>query len=358
MSYSKKIKILFLLPSLSAGGAERVMSFVSQNINKNKFHPILLIAGYEKDTVYDVSNVEVVYLNKSRILTALPSVIFFFKKFKPQIVVSSIAHVNTAMGKLSPFFPNTKFIGREATVLSQRKNETKSRKRSIAYIISNGFEKLDAIICQSKDMAEDMVTNYGVSRKKIKVINNPISNLPPAKSNSLNGIPNHFITVGRLTEIKGHIRLLNILSKLNRPFNYTIVGDGNLKEDIFKKADELGIKENITHIPYTNDVNKYISENDLFLQGSFVEGFPNALLESCVVGTPVVAFKAPGGTKEIVETDINGFIVDTEEEYLNILNRELHFDSNSVRASVLKKFNQEIILNQYEDLFQNIIMGS
>jgi len=358
MSYSKKIKILFLLPTLSAGGAERVMSFVSQNINKNKFHPILLIAGYEKDTVYDVSNVEVVYLNKSRILTALPSIIFFFKKFKPQIVVSSIAHVNTAMGKLSPFFPNTKFIGREATVLSQRKNETKSRKRSIAYIISNGFEKLDAIICQSKDMAEDMVTNYGVSRKKIKVINNPISNLPPAKSNSLNGIPNHFITVGRLTEIKGHIRLLNILSKLNRPFNYTIVGDGNLKEDIFKKADELGIKENITHIPYTNDVNKYISENDLFLQGSFVEGFPNALLESCVVGTPVVAFNAPGGTKEIVETDINGFIVDTEEEYLNILNRELHFDSNSVRASVLKKFNQEIILNQYEDLFQNIIMGS
>ena len=358
MSYSKKIKILFLLPSLSAGGAERVMSFVSQNINKNKFHPILLIAGYEKDTVYDVSNVEVVYLNKSRILTALPSIIFFFKKFKPQIVVSSIAHVNTAMGKLSPFFPNTKFIGREATVLSQRKNETKSRKRSIAYIISNGFEKLDAIICQSKDMAEDMVTNYGVSRKKIKVINNPISNLPPAKSNSLNGIPNHFITVGRLTEIKGHIRLLNILSKLNRPFNYTIVGDGNLKEDIFKKADELGIKENITHIPYTSEVNKYISENDLFLQGSFVEGFPNALLESCVVGTPVVAFKAPGGTKEIVETDINGFIVDTEEEYLNILNRDLNFDPNSVRASVLKKFNQEIILNQYEDLFQNIITGS
>ena len=80
-----------------------------------------------KDTVYDVSNIEVVYLNKSRILTALPAIIFFFRKFKPQIVISSIAHVNTAMGKLSPLFPKTKFVGREATVLSQRKNETKSR---------------------------------------------------------------------------------------------------------------------------------------------------------------------------------------------------------------------------------------
>ena len=81
MSTSTKIRILFLLPSLSAGGAERVMSFVSQNINKHKFHPVLLIAGFKKDTVYDVSNIEVVYLNKSRILTALPAIIFFFRKF-------------------------------------------------------------------------------------------------------------------------------------------------------------------------------------------------------------------------------------------------------------------------------------
>ena len=54
-----QIKIFFILPSLKAGGAERVISFVSQNIDKDKFKPYLLVAGFEKDSVYDVSNIEV-----------------------------------------------------------------------------------------------------------------------------------------------------------------------------------------------------------------------------------------------------------------------------------------------------------
>lgn len=356
MKSSPKIKIIFLLPSLSAGGAERVMSFVSQNIDKQKFHPILLIAGYKKDTVYDVSNIEVVYLNKSRILTAIPAIFIFLKKFKPHIVVSSIAHVNTAMGKLSPLFKKTKFIGREATVLGQRKNEPKLRKRSITNLISNGFENLDAIICQSKDMAEDMITNFGISEQKIYVINNPISNLPPLKKGSLDGQPLRFITVGRLSKVKGHARILKILAKLNRTFQYTIIGDGDLKDDILSEAEKLGIKDNITHIPYTQEVNKYLSEHDFYLQGSFVEGFPNALLESCVIGTPVLAFNAPGGTKEIIEESVNGFMVESEDEYLEILNKELNFEPEIVRNSVTSKFNQEIILSKYEELFENILV--
>ena len=343
------------MPSLSPGGAERVISFVSQNIDKNRFHPILLVAGFEKDSVYNVSNVEVKYLNKPRILTALPSRIKTIKSLKPHIVVSSIAHVNTAMAMVSPFFKQTKFIGREATVLGQRKNEKKARKWSPAYLLPNGFEKLDALICQSRDMAEDMITNFNIPKEKIHVINNPISNLPPVKTKGSNSIPRRFITVGRLTEVKGHLRLLDILSKLNTPFEYTIIGDGPLKDEIFAKAEALGISKNIQHIPFTDQVNDFIAKHDLYLQGSYVEGFPNALLESCVVGTPVLAFKAPGGTKEIVEDGINGYLAENEDDYLEKLHSEFNMEPEDVRESVYKKFNREVILQQYEDLFQNVL---
>lgn len=355
MNNQQKIKILFILPSLSAGGAERVISFVSQNINKEKFHPILLVAGFVSDAVYDVSNVEVKYLNKPRILTALPTIIATIKKLKPNIVVSSIAHVNTAMAFISPFFKRTKFIGREATVLGQRKNEKKVRKWSPFHLLPNGFKNLDALICQSQDMAKDMIDNFEISKDKIHVINNPISNLPSVKEKATASTPRKFITVGRLTEVKGHMRLLEILSKLNEPFIYTIIGDGGLKDDIFNKAKALNIFDAIKHIPFTNEVNDFLAENDLFLQGSFVEGFPNALLESCVVGTPVLAFKAPGGTKEIVENGVNGYLVSNEEEYLERLKDDFNFNPEDVRESVYKKFNQETILQQYEDLFQNIV---
>ncbi|WP_296386370.1 glycosyltransferase [Winogradskyella sp.] len=355
MNNKPKIKIIFLLPSLVAGGAERVISFVAQSIDKEKFDPILLVAGFEKDSAYDVSNVNVIYLDKPRILTALPSIILKLIKLKPSIVVSSISHVNTAMSMISPLFRKTKFIGREATVLSKRKNEKKSRKWSPAYLLPNGFKNLDMLICQSQDMAEDMISNFEVPKHKVCVINNPISNLPPVKQKALQSDVKKFITVGRLTEVKGHARILEMLSKLKVPFKYTLVGDGGLKDEIFEKAKALAIDNHITHVPFTNKVNDYIAENDMFLQGSYVEGFPNALLESCVVGTPVIAFNVPGGTKEIVDNGINGFLVDDEETYLKRLNENREWNPKEVSDSVYQKFNKERILEQYETLFFDIL---
>lgn len=356
MSLAPKTRILFILPSLCAGGAERVISIVSQNIDKELFDPILLVAGSAKDTVYDVSKVKTIYLDKSRILTALPLLILKILKLKPQIVVSSIAHVNTAMSIIAPFFKNTKFIGREATVLSKRKGEKQSNKWSPINLIDNGFKNLDAIICQSQDMAEDMILNYRVPENKIHVINNPISDFPPLKIHQPPPEIKRFITVGRLTEVKGHLRLLQILSKLDYPFEYTIIGEGSLKDPIFQKAKELGINNKIKHIPFTREVNDYLTKNDMFLQGSYVEGFPNALLESCVAGTPVIAFNVPGGTKEIVMDGINGYLVNNDSEFLERLqdNKKL-WDHEEVRASVYRKFNKQHIIKQYETLFQNIV---
>lgn len=345
---------MFILPSLAAGGAERVISFVSQNIDKEIFCPILIISGFEKDTVYEVNKIETIYLNKTRVLNAIPSIIKIIAKYKPHIVVSSISHVNAAMSILSPFFRKTKFIGREATILSKRSNEKKSRKWSPYDLFPIGYKNLDTLICQSQDMAEDMIINFNIPKDKICIINNPISNLPDIKlAKPLSGIKK-FITVGRLSEVKGHLRILDILSQINEPFIYTIIGDGSLRDEIFNKAKTLGIYDRINYVPFTNKVNDYIADHDMFLQGSYVEGFPNALLESCVVGTPVIAFNAPGGTKEIVEDGINGFLVDTEEDYLEKLTDKRTWNPEKVRASVYHKFNKEVILKQYEDLFIKI----
>lgn len=350
-----KRKIIFVIPSLVPGGAERVISFVAQNIDKEKFEPLLLVAGHPKDTAYDVRNVKVKYLEKSRILTALPLIVYMIFKIKPEIVISSISHTNVAMSLIAPYFRNTKFMGREATILSKRTKEKKARKWSPVSLVSDGFKNLDMLICQSKDMAEDMICSYNIPKEKTSVINNPISNLPPIKSSNPKTSIKKFITVGRLVEVKGHLRVLEILSKLKLPFSYTIIGDGNLKKEIFQKAKELSILRYIKHIPFTNCVNDYIAEHDFFLQGSYVEGFPNALLESCVVGTPVIAFNAPGGTKEIVIDGVNGFLVNNESEFLERLQDNRVWNPKEIRESVYKKFNKEKIIKQYETLFFDIL---
>jgi len=356
-----KTKIYFIIPTLFAGGAERIISFVAENLSIDKFDVKLIVIGFEKDSKYDVSNINVIFLNKSRVLFALFSIIKILNKEKPQIVVSSISHLNTMMGLLSIFFRKTKFVGRHSTISkvasNYRTNKTKSWLKFFAFLFDYGTRKLDYIICQSSDMKNDFLDCYKYNPDHIWIIRNPITKEESNKTikQKNNNQVKKLITIGRFRKIKGQLRLLDVLSKLKIPFEYTIIGDGEYNDKIFSKIKELNLEDKINHIKHTNNVYEHLAKHDMFLQGSYSEGFPNTLLESCVVGTPVIAFNAPGGTKEIIENGINGYIVDSKDEFLEKLNGNKKWDPKIVSQSVYKKFSKEKILNKYEELFSSII---
>ena len=355
---SKK-KIFFILPSLCAGGAERVMSFVAQQLNDSKFEAKLIVLGYENDAVYIVDKIEVIYLNKKRLLLAIFDLFFLIRKEKPAIVMSAIGHVNVIMGLFSFAFKNIKFIGREASVVSKMSQFSNSKVKISYFLIRFFYKRLDKIVCQSQDMKNDFINNFNISDSQLMVIHNPITAMPEIMHIKNETDLMSFITVGRLSPEKGHLRLLEVLAKIDSyAFVYTIVGSGPLKSEIKETIIRLGIQDKVSFIPYTSKVLELLSENDYFLQGSYVEGFPNALLESCTVGTPVLAFNVPGGTKEIVEQGINGFIVEDELEFWTVLfdldklkriNREL------VKKSVSEKFEGKAIIVKYEQLFDSLI---
>ncbi|MGS0527573.1 glycosyltransferase [Zobellia nedashkovskayae] len=87
-----------------------------------------------------------------------------------------------------------------------------------------------------------------------------------------------------------------------------------------------------------------------FCKVTYSEGFPNAALESCTMGTPVLAFDVPGGTKEIIEHEVNGFLVDNENDYLRYLNLTSIWSRKEIRMSVVAKFSSSIIIKKYEEL--------
>lgn len=352
-----KKKILFILPTLTAGGAERVISFIAQNINQTKYHSKILVTGYKKDAAYVIDSVDIEFLEKERVLNAVSKIFWYLIKHRPHVVVSSIGHLNTVMGIMSPFFLKTKFIIREASVISLmsqiHREPIDKKKISIHDILSrSSYKMVDKIICQSKDMANDFINIYNVKNQNVTIINNPITNLPPLKEiNTDSQKPFSFLTVGRLSKEKGQLRIIKLLAKLKFPFHYTIIGDGPLKDNIFEAIKTNHLEDKFTYIPFTNEVSKYMALSDMFLQGSYVEGFPNTVLESCCVGTPVLAFNVPGGTKEIIQHQVNGYLVESEEEYSFYLNNALPFDPQKVRASVETKFDKMNIIKQYESLF-------
>ena len=355
---SKK-KILFVLPTLGAGGAERVMSFVCQQLNSEIFEVKLVVLGFQKDNVFNVDTVEVIYLNKLRLLVAIPSLFKVIFKEKPVIVVSSIVHLNIMMGCFSIFFPKIKFIGREASVVSKMNEFAEFNSKLKIVLMKAFYPRLAAIICQSEDMRKDFVETLKLNPLKLVLIHNPVTFLP-----SLTRVKNvtdklNFVTVGRLSEEKGYLRILEGLSKIKKyDFHYTIIGSGVQEKLIREKLENYNLTSRISFISFTTEVLEELNRSDYFIQGSYVEGFPNALLESCIVGTPVIAFNAPGGTRDIVKDSQNGFLVENEFEFLSVLNdiyKLKSINNDEVRLSVIDKFNSEKIINQYEALLNKVL---
>ncbi len=350
---SSKIKIIFILPSLRAGGAERVMSFIASSLNKKKFETSLLITGSEQDQAYTISEeTPITFLNKSQVRYALPSIAIHLVRKKPHIVIGAIGHINFALSILALFFKKTIFIGRETYVLGYNLDSRKNKKKQI-HLPDLRPLTLDKIVCQSKDMKNDLITNFSYPANKIVTINNPVTKNFLLKNKKYKNNLTHFITVGRLNKQKGHLRILDALTQLKTPFRYTILGDGPEKRKIFEHAKNLNLTKYISHIPYSDKVEDYLAESDLFLCGSYVEGFPNALLESCAVGTPVLAYEAPGGLNEIIVDGINGYLAKDKADFLLKLNISLtqSWNPGIIRQTVMSKFREELILEQYENLF-------
>ncbi|NRD23521.1 glycosyltransferase [Winogradskyella litoriviva] len=355
---NKKTKICFVLPSLKAGGAERVMTYIAQNIDKSKFEPFMVIFGFEKDVVYNTEGIRIIYLNKTKITQGIFTIINVFKNEKPNIVICSIGHVNSLLALVSPLFKKIKFIGREANVGSVR-NKMNSKNNTIFSIIhKKSLKVLDVIICQSNDMLKDIISENNIDTNRLITINNPITKGFTLKDRKKQNSIVKYITVGALHERKGHKRLLNLLSKLDHDFRYTIIGNGSKLNEITEQINKLNLSDKVIHIPYTKEVPKYLRESDVFLNGSFVEGFPNVMIESCATGTPVITFAAPGGIDEIIQNGINGYIVDNETDFINYLNKNNKtklFDSKTINLSVTSRYSSEIILSKYECLFDNLM---
>lgn len=337
----ERFKVIFMIPNLGTGGAERVFAFVSQHLDSDKFSTELLVMGKSEQTTYRVDEIPVIYLGKNRVLHAIPSLFQFLSIKKPDIVLSSIGHLNMVAGLMAVVFPAIRFIIRPASIES---------KETGGWLAKKCFSQAHSVICQSEDMAHNFQKLYEIPIEKITIIGNPVTNIEDIDMPEDIDQTCKFITVGRLNPIKGHARILRILGRLNRDFHYTIIGDGPERENLLAQIDDLKLNAKITHIPYTDKINDYLAQNDLFLQGSYSEGFPNAVLESCAMGTPALAFDVPGGTKEIIEHGTNGFLVANEEEYLAILTADHQWKRSNIRHSVLEKFGPEVVLDKYERL--------
>lgn len=353
---SDKISVMFILPNLDTGGAERIITTISNHLPREKFIPSILLfqkkGGYLDFLQEDI---EIIDIQTNSIKSSLFPILKEIYKRKPNIVFSGWGEISAFLSPFIPFFKKTTFISRETNIVSQHV----TRKEILFfYKFYNNFHQ---VITQSDDMTKDLLENFNIKKDKIFKINNPVDfefiNEKLASSERPESFSQDFknvVAIGNLSYRKGFDNLLKVFSHLkNERIMLHILGDGKDKDLLHQMKLDLGIENIIFHGQQKNPY-QYLKFADLFILSSRYEGLPNVLLEAGACGVYALANNCPGGINEIIQPTINGEISDITqyEEFAKKIKKVLNENHNKEQIiySIKSRFSKEIILKKYEDI--------
>ena len=286
-----KKKALIILPSYTIGGAEKVIWSYFKNFKNSNIYLKLLVIN-SKDFNADFKNKNIININFSKFIYAIPKILSILKKQKINIIISTFPNISVGLLLLKYFSViKIKIIVRQPNIIE--KSLSGSLKLNLLKIMYKFFIKFtDAVIVTSEFMRNE-VLKYNINTKKVFLIRNPIS----LKDTRKGVVPIRvgkdkvsLIFVGRLVYQKGIDRILHFFIN-NKNLELVIVGEGKYKSQLMKKIKKLKIQNSIKFLGKIIRPYSLIAGSDYFVLPSRWEGFPNCVLESLALGTPVISTK-------------------------------------------------------------------
>jgi glycosyltransferase involved in cell wall biosynthesis len=223
----------------------------------------------------------------------------------------------------------------------------------------------DKIITVSENLKKELVEKFRIApEKKISVIElgfelDELLKLPPRENRGTVNIG----IVGRLVPVKNHKMLFRACrGGLNLPYRLIVIGDGELRGELEKYAEQLGIKDKVEFRGWIKDLKTIYEELDIVALASLNEGTPVSLIEAMAGARPVIATNV-GGVKDIVKDEVNGCLVDSEDvgEFSKKLTELV---GNSVKRGVFgingrkmvqERFAKERLIKDTERLYNTLL---
>jgi colanic acid/amylovoran biosynthesis glycosyltransferase len=171
------------------------------------------------------------------------------------------------------------------------------------------------------------------------------------------GEPLKILTIGRLTEKKGHEYAIKGVAKLIKKGGnviYTIAGDGPLRDKLANLVLDLGIDGNVKFLGPVEqeEVLKLYRESHIFLLTSVTaksgdqEGIPVVLMEAQAVGLPIIS-TFHSGIPELVENGKSGFLV-PEKDSMKLAEKLIYLAEKPELWSGMGAYGRKIVEEKYD----------
>lgn len=366
----KKIKLLFVLPSLEGGGAERIVCNLMSVLDKNIFD-VNLFLFTNKGVYWDLlsNDINIFFGSRDKKYSKWLIIKNLYRVSKNMdIIVGSMELMPTYLSVLVGKLLRKKIIGwvhiNMDSILDNKNKIIRFLHRNI--LLKFFYNKLDRIVAVSNG-AKENISKYlnDKNRNKVECIYNPIKIneiKEKAKEELVEKIEKPFIIgIGRLERQKNFILLIKayrILLDRGIKHSLIILGQGSQKEYLVNEVKNLNMEEKVKFLGFKENPYKYLNQADVFVQSSIYEGLPTVLIEALVLNIPVVATNCPDGAKEILDNGKYGLLVKMNDEKAladaieKILkDKDLKREYKIKSKDGINRFDDKYITHLFEKLF-------
>lgn len=362
-------KILFSMPNLPGGGAEKVLIDILKNIDETKYKITLLLnekKGVYLDQIPDYINVqsieEKVKFVPMKLINKMGK---FFPKTLYRLIIKESYDVEVAFMEGLP----TRLIGNSNNKKSKKiawvhtdllnQHYTKNEFKKNGEL--NAYNHFDEIIFVSGDAKKSFEKLFKSNVSKKRVIYNPIiSNEVLEKSciENINFEEFTIVSVGRLEQPKGYDRLIKAHASLvkNYPHRLIILGDGSQRKKLESLIDELSVNDSVELTGFVKNPYPYIKKANVFISSSRAEGYSLVVAESIILGKAIISTKTTG-PKELLDNGKYGILCENSEDGIYEAIKYICENKNEISTyenlskQRSKSFDYKLIIKQIESLF-------
>lgn len=302
-------KHLLIIDQIANGGAEKV-AIDYYHWLKNRGEEVLIFSLY-KPTSYTTEdlrwglkkNINFLPVKLIQQLILFFKLTFFVFQFRPSTIFSLLERSNL-LNTLIPYRAHKIISVRNQLSIQYNKISNAKIKKLIYKIIKGIYNKSQCILAVSENVKNDLIEEFHINPSLINVINNGVDR---TKINQrINEDKNevlfdttkfNLLSIGRISLQKAHWKLIRAIhylinKKEHKDIRLTIIGSGELSEELNQLIKNLQLSEIVTIIPFNTNPYAYLFKSDLFVLPSLYEGFPNVLAEAIYLGKPFIGSDA------------------------------------------------------------------